>query len=601
MPSIEYTKRRSWSRKRRRFWYWTIGILVVGIAGGIVVWPRAVNRYNRWNANRYARKAAASFAQGDIRHAILNARIALEKNPVDIEATRAMAKALGAMGMPEAEQWRARLDSLQPGDAENVLALAQAALKGARVAEAERFVDSLGPEARDSAAFHAVTAAIAMTKRDTASAESHWMEAARLEPGEISHRLRLAALRLESPAKGVREAALAELEEMRGKPDASVEALRLLLADALGHREAARARETADALVADARCTFNDRLKRVAALRAIRDDRSGPYLLELRDAAVNEPAKLYALLTWMNGSDLSLMVSEWTRSLPEEVISKPPVCTAVAEALSKAGDWQKLQSVTAATTWGDTDYLRRAFLARALEHLGDDEGEATQWAEACSAARSRSDAGVRMEQLARFAIQCKWDKRAEELMWTITTLPQCPRWVVDALWKLSFQRGETPQLQKLAGLLAKLDPKGVATRNNYAFLSLLIRTDEGNPHRLAENLHRENPGNALIASTFGLSLYQQGKPEEAAALMSRMKPEELHQPQVALYYAIFLIAAGERDKAEEYLKLSEGSPMLPEEKALLDRVKAAGSKAGEPQSPASPVQNAPSPSGAKNP
>ena len=138
-------------------------------------------------------------------------------------------------------------------------------------------------------------------------------------------------------------------------------------------------------------------------------------------------------------------------------------------------------------------------------------------------------------------------------------------------------------------MLAKLDPKGLAARNNYAFLSLLTRTDEGDPYRVAETLHREKPDSALIASTYALSLFQQGKAEEAVAVMSAQKPEDLRQPQVALYHAIFLLGAGQKEKADEFLKLSADAPMLPEEKALLDRVKIAALKTEESQPPASPT------------
>ena len=180
-------------------------------------------------------------------------------------------------------------------------------------------------------------------------------------------------------------------------------------------------------------------------------------------------------------------------------------------------------------------------------------------------------------------------------MWPLASGPQCPRWVADYLWKTAMRRGETAQLQKLSAVLAKLDPKGLAARNNYAFLSLLTRTDEGDPHRIAESLHREKPDNALIASTYALSLFQQGKPEEAVAVMSAQKPEDLRQPQVALYHAIFLVGAGHKEKADEFLKLSADGPMLPEEKALLDRVKVAAS-----QPPASPTQRRSAP-GTPNP
>jgi len=160
-------------------------------------------------------------------------------------------------------------------------------------------------------------------------------------------------------------------------------------------------------------------------------------------------------------------------------------------------------------------------------------------------------------------------------------MPQSPRWVVDSLWQSAFKRGDTAQIQKLSGTLAKMDPKGIASRNNYAFLSLLTRNAEGNPQHIAETLHREHPGNALVTSTYAFSLYQQGKAEEAVALMSALKPEDLRQPQVALYYAIFLFANGQAEKADGYLKLSAKWPMLPEEKALLDRAKAASLKTVE--------------------
>lgn len=81
-----------------------------------------------------------------------------------------------------------------------------------------------------------------------------------------------------------------------------------------------------------------------------------------------------------------------------------------------------------------------------------------------------------------------------------------------------------------------------------------------------------------MASTYGLSLCQQGKAGEAVALMTALKAEDLRQPQVALYYAIFLIAAGHPERAEDCLKLSADWPLLPEEKALLDRVRVANAK-----------------------
>lgn len=578
MPSIESEKEGRWLEKTSGVRRWVLGLMLAGIAGGIFVWPHAARRYHRWNSQRHLQSASAFFAKGDYRHAMVSAQGALQHNFADPDATRIMAKSLEILRAPGAAEWRERLAVLSPGDAENILARARAALKTNGVESAVQMLDGLSPEERNSAAYHDVAAAIAMGKKDPASAEAHWAEAARLEPADDRHQLNLAHLRLESRNPDARAAAVAALQELRKQPPASLEALRLLLTDALSTGNMERVGEMADALVADARSTFADKLTRLTALRRVQDARSGPYLLELRDAAVADPANLSSLMIWMNSKDLSLMVTEWVSALPQESMAPPAVRFAVAEAYSRVGEWTKLMEFTKSSTWADMDYMRRAFLSRAHDRLDEEDGSAREWTLAVSAARARSDA---VERLIKIALAWKWDKRAEELMWILSTRPECPRWVAVSLWKSASQRGETARLHKLSHVLVKLDPQSVATRNNYAFLSLLTRNDEGDPHRIAASLHREYPDNVEVTTTYGLSLHQQGRAIEAVAQMSALKPEALRQPQVALYYAIFLIAAGQQEKAEEFLKLSEGSPMLPEEKAMIGRVKVANAEAQE--------------------
>ena len=564
-------------RRRRRILVWCLSLALLAIPAAYIARSKLCDPYHRWNAERHVRRAAEALAKDDPKRALLDARNALKHNGRDAEAVRIVAKSLEALGVPEAGEWRSRLDALLPRDPENVPALAGALLKSSGWQSAEQRLETLDEAGRNTAAFHAVAAAIALEKHDSTSAESHWAEAVRLEPGVKRHRLSLAAVRLESKAPGQREAALADLEKMRANPATGPDALRQLLADAIRRRETVNARALADALVAEKSCTFRDKLTRLTTLRLFEDARSTTYLIELRDAAISEPMDLCALLSWMNTNNLALLVEEWVQFLPPEMISRPPVGLAVAEALMRSGEWQKLDNLIGTVKWGEMEFMRKAFLTAALDHI-DEEGEAArEWKDAIAAVRTRSDG---LERLARFAVQAKWASRAEEIMRTLATMPQCPRWVMDSLWKDAFQRSDTTQLQKLSGAIAKSDPKGIAARNNYAFLSLLTRNAEGNPHRIAETLHREHPENALVTSTYALSLYQQGKAAEAAALMSTLKPEALREPQVALYQAIFLLSIGQAEKADEFLALSAKWQMLPEEKTLLERAKVAGAKAG---------------------
>jgi hypothetical protein len=187
-----------------------------------------------------------------------------------------------------------------------------------------------------------------------------------------------------------------------------------------------------------------------------------------------------------------------------------------------------------------------------------------------TAAEGRPD---RMETLARAATTWGWDQRAEEALWNITTLRvQSPTWVLQNLWSRSLKRGDTNRLRAVARLMLQANPKSVAARNNYIFLSLLKRTEEGSPHEAAEALYRENPVNASVVSTYALSLFLLGRPRAASDIMETLPPAQLHEPSTAIYYGIFLAGAKRTVKAEEYLKLGEHWPLLPEEEALLDRI-----------------------------
>jgi Flp pilus assembly protein TadD len=569
-----------WARKKKKRWYhrpslWVAAIVLLAAA---LAGPRVKRRYDRWSSDRHTERAREFHAKGDYSHALIDARAALRLNPENAKANRVVAETLEALGAPEAIQWRSRLDSLIPGDTENLLAWANDAIKSGDRATAERVLKRIQPADRN-ARYHDLAAAIAIGKRDAATAEAHWTEAARLDPAEDRHALNLATLRLKSKSPDVRSEALDALSAIATNPSTGIEARRNLLGDAMQQRDARRARELADALVADPAATFADKLHRLTTLRATGDPGSSDYLVELQKAAAAVPENISRMLGWMNANDLALLAIEWIDTLPKEIVSRPPASASVAETFAKAGQWQRLRQSVENGTWLEADYLRRAFLARALERLGESEPGAVEWKQAVAAARSSADSAQRLEILAKSARVWRWTERSEELMWELTNFPTCPKWVLDSLWTSCLAKGETVHLQMICGIMARTNFQDLTVRNNYIFLSLLTRTEEGNPRRAAEALFRDYPENPVVASTYALSLYQQGRAEEAVAIMSGMKPDDLRQPQVALYYGIFLTAAGQRDKAQEYLALSAEWPLLPEEKALLSRVKNASSDA----------------------
>ncbi len=560
------------SRVRSRA-FWVVTVVVCFIAAAVFFsMPRAKRRYERWSAARSVQRAADFYARGDFTHAALDARSALEINPRDVEAARIMARSLEAMGAPSAIQWRRQLDSLSPGDAENTLAWAKDALAAGDAATAEQVLGNLKPGDRNSAIYHDVMAGLALRKRDAAGAEAHWTEAAKLDPKEEKYRSNLATLRLGSRSPEARAVALGILNELSAKSDRRLLALRTLLGDATSHGDWARAKELATTLASDPQATFADKLTRLATLRTLKDREATAFLLQLKQGAMSKPEELFQLLAWMNQHDLALMVIEWMPDLPPIVIEKPPVCVAVADACARGLDWERLNETLEGASWGELEDLRGAYLARALDHLDDAEGAANAWKASLAAAEKNVK---RLERLLKMAIEWRWERRAEEALWKLTATEQCPRWVLDTLFTVAERRGATAQLLAISRQLVKADPKSLAVRNDFAFLSLLMRSKEGGGNELAASLYKEAPANAHVASTYGLSLFQQGRVEEAIAVMRTFKPEQLREPGIALYHGIFLLAAKQAVEAKPWLDIGAKRQMLPEEKALLDQVTAA--------------------------
>ena len=271
-------------------------------------------------------------------------------------------------------------------------------------------------------------------------------------------------------------------------------------------------------------------------------------------------------MMWMNANSLALAVIEWESRLAPELIEKPPVCIALADAYARAADWKGLKARIENATWGDMEFMRFAFLARTLERLDDPTGETAAWSNSLNAAQTRADW---LEMLARLIQDWSWKQRSEEVLWKLAATDRCPRWAADFLWSAALAREDSAKLYEAAKLLVKLDPKSIVARNNYLFLALATDQTTDSPNDMAAALFKQNPKDVLIATTYGFSLFQQGKTAAAVAVMDAFSPEEVGNPQSALDYAIFLAAAGKMERAEEYFRIGAKSVTLPKERALV--------------------------------
>jgi predicted Zn-dependent protease len=119
------------------------------------------------------------------------------------------------------------------------------------------------------------------------------------------------------------------------------------------------------------------------------------------------------------------------------------------------------------------------------------------------------------------------------------------------------------------------DPKDIRYKNNYAFHLLLQNIDIQRAVGLAEECWHQAPSQPNVAATYAFALYRVSKYQEGVQVLGKLPAKDLDQPNIALYYALVLSAAGQTDKASHYLALARKTDrFLPQELELADSLAA---------------------------
>jgi hypothetical protein len=78
-----------------------------------------------------------------------------------------------------------------------------------------------------------------------------------------------------------------------------------------------------------------------------------------------------------------------------------------------------------------------------------------------------------------------------------------------------------------------------------------------------------------VAATYAFALYRVSRYQEGVQVLDKLPAKDLDEPNIALYYALVLSAAGQADKASHYLALARKTDrFLPQELELADRLAA---------------------------
>jgi tetratricopeptide (TPR) repeat protein len=526
--------------------------------------------YRLWRHRRLLQQARQSLAASDVRSALLCLQRAVRSDPFDAEAWRMLADFAEENRLAIAPFWRERVVELEPTSLTNRLLWARSALTMGDTALARKALDSVDEAGKRTAAYHKTAGAIAVAKGQLADAEWHFREASLFEPHNVSTRVNLAVIQLQKGDSQAADKAREELEALCANAAVRGEVLRQLLIDALRRKESASALSYAGDLLRDTNSVFGDRLLHLEALRLAGGPQFSETLKVVQDEAVGHPAQTYDLARWMLVTGAPKVAIAWLESLPSQVQTNLPLPIVLAECYLAAGCWPALMAALQDQDWGELEFVRWLYRARALKAQGMETAAKAEWAKCVKAAGRRLE---RLVVLVRSAGAWNWLPEREEILWLIVNGYPGEKWAIRDLADSLHATGKTRSLLTLFTRAVEADPDDLPAKNNLAMTAMLVNAWEKRPHDLAKELYVKAPSNPFYVSTYAFSLHLQDKDAEAAQVLERLDAGDLENPLIAAYCGIILEALGNKAKASEFLDLAAKARLLPEEDRLVDRAK----------------------------
>ena len=543
-----------------------IALAVLVVAAAAWHWGRPAYRHSKEKRN--LAEAQMFLAHGDYRNAVLSARLVQLFNSNSVPACRIMAAVAEAVHSPAALDWRQRVADLEP-TVTNQLALAVVALQfqNPPFPLTTQILDQLADTATNLTAFQSVATLLALRLNRVTDAEMHLKSAERLEPTNQSFQVNLAVLHLNSTNPAVVNDARDTLKHFCTDTNLGPAALRSLVAERLIHDDAAGAMAYSTQLLASAQSNLGDRLQHLGILKRLQSPNLAVQLEAVQQAAATNAVLAGQTAAWMEANGFMAETATWLSTLATNVQSQTPVQLALVDYYLNTTNWQGLCRLTAKGDWGEMNFLRLAFLSHAWSELGEPVVANANWNSAVNQAGDRLGALNALLELAG-----RWQMKTEQenLLWRIVRQHPDADWAEQSLERSYLASGNTRKLFQFYSEGFSRSPQNVLLKNNLAATALLLKTNVTRAGQWAAEVRAKNPDSPETVSTYAFALHLQGRTSEGLAELQKLKPSQLEQPSVALYYGILLVALGDHARAAHYLAIAEKSKaLLPEEKLLL--------------------------------
>jgi tetratricopeptide (TPR) repeat protein len=525
------------------------------LAGCILVVVSWLWIYPWWARRNVIGMARQWIAAGQPNYAAEAVQKALEKSPRQPELWLLAAELARLNGQKSMEVEYAREAArIQPANSKYALEWAGAALRADQRDETIKALAGVsGSELERSSIAQRLLGELARRERQFEAAINHFESALKIDGPVAIDEVPLGLCLIGSRDPAPRQRGLVLLSKWTSDREWGASALRILLEDASAQNDRPAMAKWSGALRSHPRCTMGDMPNCLAALA--RSDPAGyaGAIAQLKQAHLASPEAAAQLIGWLDQIGRSGEALEWMKTLPEQVMQRPPLSVAKAESLRLVGDWTALQAWVSQGDWGDKlDFLRWAYGLRASRALGDEKLAGALWLKLQAHAQTDS-----VHALFAGSTIYTWGlvKEAEALWWLVAG--QNNNLAVEALGTLArhyqVQRDADGQYRVFNQLHA-MHPQDADVTNNFAFFAALT----GNREQLAEQLSRENmklhPANRRYIATHAFILLMRGHPDESLKAIEPLASEAGKSSAVAFVYGLALAGTGDKTKAREVLK-----------------------------------------------
>jgi hypothetical protein len=549
----KYPSFRSSEQRRRLVLVALLAALLAGVGGAsLVIWRSGFLQ------ERALRTSREYFEAGDVRSALLMLQQTVQLYPDNVHARRLLAEYYLSVGSPAAVAAWKDVARLEPGNDDDLLNLAEAALGFGNDAAAREAIAAVSPEGRRTAGYHRVLAGVALQRRDENALRAELTELQRLEPDNGRVQYNLAAVDAKAADAARAAAARVRLEEM-----------------ARGNTERIRATLQLVQLVRDRSygATLDELARRILPTAP---PGNTPVISGLAEHMKAQPAPTPAdaadLMRWLAVQRSPSESLAWARLLPLETAAARPVEMARAAVAIQARDWAALQSALRGGAWGPVrpDLLDAAFAAQDLRRGGEPPA-LVAWEQNLDRATG-SIAALRF--LDNLAISLNWPAARDRVLWRMGR--EFPRetgaWQVLALG--AEAKGNSGELARIYQAWFAAEPGNRAVEASVLILAVLRGEVTAEARQRLEQL-AARPDAAIEEVTAWAWLETLAGRRAQALRRLDAGPQRIRvSPRACLFYGAMLAEAGRRPEARLYLSKAEGQPkLLPEEKAILVRAR----------------------------